>query len=441
MENNIAISVSNVSKYYKMYGSQTDRFKEFFHLGKKTYHNKFWALRDISFDIEKGTTFGIVGLNGSGKSTLLQIISGIIRPTSGNVTVNGRVSALLELGAGFHRDFSGRENVFMQAALMGISRDEMEQNYERILEFADIGSFIDQPVRTYSSGMYVRLAFATAVNIDPDVLIVDEVLAVGDDMFRRRCFNKLEDFTDRGKTILFVSHDLETVTSICNQAMLVDKGEILDIGSPKDITNIYSRLLTDLEEEYLRRINGKSNSQNSLDELPDKRFLPSDSSSGSEYRYGAGGAEIIEIEILNNKNERSNVLEHGKEFTIRIRVLFNKKMKDPMIGYRIRTLTGIDVSGTNTITSKSPVGQVDKGFVSVLEFRQVMTLNRGSYAVTSGIAEEISKQMLFHDRRMDVLIFKVVSESPRSSGLVNMDTQVHIKTKEPENSSVDTGNE
>jgi ABC-type polysaccharide/polyol phosphate transport system ATPase subunit len=253
MNNNIAIRVENLNKIYKMYRSPSERFKELLHPFKKKYHQEFQALRDINLDIKKGTTFGIIGQNGSGKSTLLQIITGIIRPTSGTVRVKGRISALLELGAGFHREFTGRENVFMQGMLMRMKREEIEKHFDEILSFADIGDFIDQPVKTYSSGMYARLAFATAINVNPDILIIDEILAVGDDTFQRRCHSKLEEFKNSGKTIIFVSHNLSEISKICNRAILLDRGNILDDGNPEDLVYAYNELSAEREKQYLQK--------------------------------------------------------------------------------------------------------------------------------------------------------------------------------------------
>jgi len=425
MKNDIAVSIEHLSKFYKLYQSPLDRLKELVHPFRKNYHTKFRALHDITFDVPRGSIFAIVGQNGSGKSTLLQIISGIIRPTSGRIYINGRVSALLELGAGFHHEFTGRENVFMQGALMGIDRKDMHNHFDRIASFADIGDFLDQPVKTYSSGMFVRLAFATAINVNPDILIIDEVLAVGDDMFRRRCFNKIEEFKENGKTILFVSHNLESVTSICNHAILLDKGAILDIGPPKTIANIYSKLLSDREEHYLKYISTNKNTDN----IPVDKDEKSAANAGAEFRYGIGGAELIDIGIFNHKSERVNIIEHGENFTVRLQVLFKKKMIDPMIGFRIRTLTGVDVTGTNTIQSQTPVGTVEEGLCVTMEFTQKMRINHGTYTLTSGVAEEVSKHMLFHDRRMDVIVFKVIGTS-HSGGLVDMDSSVNFSIEQ-----------
>jgi len=243
MGDSIAVSVQNVSKKFRLFGSPKDRLREALHPFKRKYHHEFWALKDISFEVPRGMTFGIVGRNGSGKSTLLQIICSVMRPTSGTVSVNGRVSALLELGAGFNPEFTGRENVLLKGAIMGFARSEMEERLPLIENFADIGEFIDQPVKTYSSGMFVRLAFAAAINVDPDILIVDEALAVGDAKFQHKCYNKFLEFQKKGKTILFVSHSTDAIVRHCDCAVLLENGKLLESGEPKTVTNYYLDLL------------------------------------------------------------------------------------------------------------------------------------------------------------------------------------------------------
>ena len=243
MKNSIAVSVQNVSKKFRLFGSPKDRFWEALHPFNKKYHREFWALKDISFEVTKGMTLGIIGRNGSGKSTLLQVICSVLRPTLGTVTVNGRISALLELGAGFNPEFTGRDNVLLNGALMGFTRAEMEERFPMIEDFADIGEFINQPVKTYSSGMFVRLAFAAAINVDPDILVIDEALAVGDAKFQHKCYQKFIEFQQAGKTIIFVSHSTDAIVSHCNRAILLEKGEVVEIGEPKHIINYYIDLL------------------------------------------------------------------------------------------------------------------------------------------------------------------------------------------------------
>ncbi len=428
------IRVENLSKCYKMYGSPIARIRGFLNPNDTKYHQSFWALRDLSFEVEKGTTFGIIGQNGSGKSTLLQIISGILRPTEGSVKVSGRISALLELGAGFHREFTGRENVFMQGALMGINKEKMKMHFNDIEEFADIGKFIDRPVKTYSSGMYVRLAFATAINVDPDILIIDEVLAVGDDMFKRRCYRKLDDFKEQGKTILFVSHSLVSITTLCSRALLLDKGHIIEIGSPNDVAKVYNKLLSERDENYQKKASERQNKEVQSQSSEEKVDL-AENSTNSEYRYGAGGAEILEVTIVNSKNESLDTIEHGEIFTIKVSVLFKKDMKEPGLGYTIKTLSGVDITGTNTLLSDSPIGQVSSGSTAEVNFKQKMSLNPGSYSLTSGVAENTDKEMIYHDRRMDVKILKVIGKK-NSTGFYGMDSKVEITINPEKDSSV-----
>lgn len=423
MKNDIAISVQNLSKSYKMYGSPTDRLKEFLHPSRKSFHRKFWALREISFDIEKGMTFGIIGQNGSGKSTLLQIISGIIRPTYGSVTVNGRISALLELGAGFHRDFSGRENVFMQGTLMGISREEMEKNFDSIQEFADIGNFINQPVKTYSSGMYVRLAFATAVNVDPDILIIDEVLAVGDDMFKRRCFSKIEEFQEQGKTILFVSHSLPNITTICSAALLIDKGQLLEIGSPKEIVNSYSELLAEREIDYTRRLNKKND--NFKKETDDRL----ENGNSSEKRFGTGEAEIKEFYMIDDSNQETNMLNVGQRYKFRTVILFKKEVLKPDIGISIITVNGLEVYGICLSVADFPMYSVEPEAKIAVEFELINNLNPGIYSVNVSVAEHLTEERIFLKRHLDIQTFNVVGNI-KSYGLVDMNAKIKVEKVE-----------
>ncbi|WKZ32190.1 MAG: ABC transporter ATP-binding protein [Thermodesulfobacteriota bacterium] len=417
-----AIRINNVSKSYRMYPAPADRMKELLHPFGKKYHKDFWALRDVSLEVPKGTTFGIVGQNGSGKSTLLQIIAGILSPTTGSVEVSGRISALLELGAGFNKEFTGRENVFLQGAMRGISREEMEEKFDSITAFADIGHFIDQPVKKYSSGMYVRLAFACAINIDPEILIVDEALAVGDAMFQRRCYRRLEEFQKSGKTILFVSHNVGTVTSICTQAMFLDRGRVVCMGSPKEVVNAYSKALAEREAEYARKMSGGKDAAatNWTEDGEDERVEGT-----GEFRFGAGGAELKEIELLNGNGEPTTFVEAGEPYTVRARVLFKKDMEEPVLGFMIKTLNGLELSGASTESAKTPIGAVKKGDVREIRFDQKMNLNPGQYAITSSVAEFDKSERVFHDRRLDVIFFKVIGTTG-SHGLIDCNSSISL---------------
>lgn len=417
-----AIRINNVSKSYRMYPAPADRMKELLHPFGKKYHKDFWALRDVSLEVPKGTTFGIVGQNGSGKSTLLQIIAGILSPTTGSVEVSGRISALLELGAGFNKEFTGRENVFLQGAMRGISREEMEEKFDSITAFADIGHFIDQPVKKYSSGMYVRLAFACAINIDPEILIVDEALAVGDAMFQRRCYRRLEEFQKSGKTILFVSHNVGTVTSICTQAMFLDRGRVVCMGSPKEVVNAYSKALAEREAEYARKMSGGKDAAatNWTEDGEDERVEGT-----GEFRFGAGGAELKEIELLNGNGEPTTFVEAGEPYTVRARVLFKKDMEEPVLGFMIKTLSGIELCGISTTLADAQIGSVEKNTIIEVCFKQKMSLNPGTYALTSSVAEHCNGNRIFHDRRLDVIVFKVIGNS-KSFGFFNTESIVNV---------------
>ena len=414
----IAVSINNVSKMYKVYNKPIDKLKEVIWRGRRKFRKEFWALQNISVDISAGTTFGIVGQNGSGKSTLLQIIAGILRSNSGQLNTNGRISALLELGSGFNNEFTGRENVYMQGSIMGISRTEMDQKFQQIIDFADIGQFIDQPVKTYSSGMYVRLAFSVAINIDPDILIVDEALAVGDAMFQRRCYKWMEEFKKKGKTIIFVSHAISVVTELCDQAMLLDKGRVLQIGNPLEIVNAYNKLLSEKEIEYLNRLKQK-------DEGVDERLITPQTRNSTETRFGTGDAEIVDFYILNSAQEKVTILEHGEKYIFTFKSLFTNNLETPNMGVSIYTLTGVYLTGTSTNASHCPVSAARIGDIITARFELVMNLNPGKYTCEANIATHIENQRVFLDRRLDIATFSVVGKST-CFGLFDMEIKASV---------------
>jgi len=423
-----AIVVRNLSKVYKIYDTPSDRLKELLNPFKKNYHRDFWALRDVNIEIPKGITFGIIGQNGSGKSTLLQIIAGVLRPSSGHVEVKGRISALLELGAGFNKEFTGRENVFMQGAIMGISRKEMEARFEKIADFADIGHFIDQPVKTYSSGMYVRLAFATAINVDPEILIVDEALAVGDVMFQRRCYRRIEEFQQAGRTIILVSQAPGIITTVCTRALLLDKGKMVEIGDSKRVVNLYSKMLAEREEAYAKRLSGGQKKEPQKDErLQSVSGLKAQST--SEFRYGSGEAEILDYQILDEKGEKTSVLALGKEYTIKYVVHFKKDVQEPVLGMMVKTLKGVEVFGTNTLYEGIPVGPAGKGSRLTAEFKFLARLHQDAYALTVGVAEVTPSSINALDRRCDISVFRVLGKR-QWVGIVDMDVNISIKVQD-----------
>lgn len=438
MIDNSAISVKNITKTYKLYDSHADRVKEAFHPLRKKYHRPFNALTDVSFDVNKGETLGIIGRNGSGKSTLLQIICGILQPTSGSVEVNGRVSALLELGAGFNPEFTGRQNVYINGSILGLAHEEIEARFDKIASFADIGDFINQPVKSYSSGMVVRLAFAVAINIEPDILIVDEALAVGDEAFQRKCMARLEHLREHGTTVLFVSHSTGTVLQICNHALLLSNGRTFVVGNPKSVVTIYHKMLYDNKPDWnkLRKdfeklesdseviakralaregddkntaIEGLGNVENHLRPYSDSFFDPN-LKSQSIVEYEMRGAEIIEPHILNTEGQKVNNLSRGHEYIFTFRAMFSNTQTDVLFGCLIKTMNGLELGGMLSHPFSSPIPQVESGQVLCPKFYFRCNLTPEVYFFTCGVVKMVDGQVMFLKRYLDVAMFRVLPE-------------------------------
>ena len=376
------VLVQNVSKLYRLYRRPSDRLRELLP-GSRALHSDFWALRDISFAVEKGETLGLVGPNGCGKSTLLQIVSGILQPTSGRVVTRGRIAALLELGAGFNPEFTGRENVYLNGEIMGLSRGEIEKAMPQIEAFAEIGEFMERPVKEYSSGMYVRLAFSTAIHVQPEILIVDEALAVGDAVFANRCVRKFQELREQKITVLFVSHDLGLVKQLSDRAILLLHGKIEAEGAPRDVINRYIGLVLERQEPALRKSERLS----------------------SSFRHGDGTSEILSVEILNVQGEPIQVVPSGEEITVRVRSRFHRALRDPMVGILIRTRIGMDVYGTNTRIEQVEMGALQPGDELEVNFRIPCCLTAQQYTLT--VATQ-SPDGSSHDWLDDAIAFDVV---------------------------------
>lgn len=347
MSSDVAVSINNISKVYQIYASPLDRLKQSLWRGRKQFYREFWALRDVSFKVHKGEMVGIIGRNGSGKSTLLQIIAGTITPTSGKVNVKGRVAALLELGSGFNPEFTGRENVYLNGAILGISREEMERRFNDIAAFADIGEFIDQPVKSYSSGMYVRLAFAVAISVDPDVLIIDEALAVGDGRFQLKCFERIKALKEAGTTILFVSHDMQSIRQFCDVAVLFDKGILLEFGVPNVIVNHYTRILFSSEDYKLVEVynEGKGNEFRGANSNNDER----------EYRYGSQNGVIEDVKVLDSQGKSTSmIVTTCEDLIVKMVATAKKLIEKPIYAMTIKTIKGLEVYGTNSYFQNMP---------------------------------------------------------------------------------------
>ncbi|MCP2727767.1 ABC transporter ATP-binding protein [Limnofasciculus baicalensis] len=411
----IAVSLKNVSKCFKRYPHPADRLKELFFPGKSRAE-EFWALRDINLEVLKGQTLGIVGQNGSGKSTLLQIIAGTLTPTTGDVWVNGRVSALLELGSGFNPEFTGRQNVFFNGQILGLSQSEIEYKFDDIAKFADIGDFIDQPVKTYSSGMFVRLAFAVVANTDPKILVVDEALAVGDAKFQARCMKRIRELKEQGVTILFVSHDSSSVKMLCQRAVLLNKGKMLTDGDPKDVVNRYIALLSSdtstTETENINPIPVKSDLIENVNHQ--KKDI---------HRHGNKFIVINSVKITDSDNiEIAGKIETGSIFNIVINLEAKEEISDLVIGISIRNLMGVVIYGANTHLMNIKLPILNIGQEMSVSFEIPCSLNRGVYTVTVGIHSE---EGMSYDWMDEILILEVINQQV-CDGLVDLNSQIKI---------------
>lgn len=368
------IEANNLTKYYRLYSSPRDRLRELISFNGRKYHHEFHALNNVSFTIDRGETVGIIGQNGSGKSTLLKIISGVVKPTSGSVKVNGRISSLLELGAGFHPDFSGRENVYMNGALMGFTREEMEQRFAEIEDFADIGEFIDQPVKVYSSGMYVRLAFAVAINVDPDILVIDEALSVGDMFFQAKCTTKMQQMIDKGITLLFVTHNMVTVKSICKRCILLSHGNMMEYGPSDKVVEKYLAMRVETQQKV-------SIPQDSKDRTT-TLSINLDFQKRAEYqRIQNGKASFENIQLLNDRNEEITLVDYEQEVTLRMTIEILDDIPELTFGYHIRDRNGVDVVYSDSVIENKNMYAVKKGDMYIIDWKYKSSLKHGNYNI------------------------------------------------------------
>jgi len=394
------LSIQGISKVYKLFEKPSDRLKQLAPF-TRVHPKEFWALRDITFEVGKGEIVSLIGPNGCGKSTLLQIVAGILQPTSGRVVTRGRLAALLELGAGFNPEFTGRENVYLNGEILGFSPAEIARILPGIEEFAGIGEFIDRPVKEYSSGMYVRLAFATAIHVDPEILIVDEALAVGDAIFANRCIRKFEELKEKGVTVLFVSHDLGLVKQLSHRAVFLLNGEIQAIGAPKDVIDRYIGMV--LERQKSDR--EKSERSKALK---------------SSFRHGDGSSEVLDVQLFDGEGRSSLVFLAGQQMSIRIRTRYHRHTVKPMVGILIRTRIGIEVYGTNTHVEKYDTGTVEPGDEVQITFRFSCNLTPQQYTLTVATQNSDGSS---HDWLDDVLAFDVVSDRV-AAGVVDLKASI-----------------
>lgn len=442
---NIPIRVNNLSKCYQLYDTPGDRLKQFVmprlrHMAGKTqkqYFREFWALKDVSFEIKKGETVGIIGRNGSGKSTLLQIICGTLSPTSGTVETSGRVAALLELGSGFNPEFTGRENVYMNAAVLNLSKKEVDERFDDIAAFADIGQFIERPVKTYSSGMIVRLAFAVQSQIDPDILIVDEALSVGDAKFQAKCFERLRQLKENGTSILLVTHSSEQIVTHCSKAILLNNGVQVETGEPRRVVNRYMDLLFGKEKKALESgptrsaissIRPVHKTEYALSNIEDM-FLSRPGYNPHEYRWGDGTASILDYYLEADEDPYPSAITTGQTIRLAVSVKFHADLMRPILGVTIKTKEGLAVYGVNSETLECSDFQVFGRKASVIHAEAIFKcgLAPGDYFISLGIATRQGEEVIPHDRRYDSIHIQV---RPHGTFFGLVDLRLNLSAKQ-----------
>ncbi len=438
MEKNAAIEIRHISKSYNTYAREFDRFREAVSLTRKCYHKDFVALKDVNLTVYKGECVGVIGTNGSGKSTLLKIITGVLHPSGGEVELQGHVSSLLELGAGFNMNYTGIENIYLNGRIMGFTEDEIRERIPLIEQFADIGDFIRQPVKTYSSGMFARLAFAVAINVDPDILIVDEALSVGDLFFQTKCYHKFNEFRDAGKTILFVSHDLGSVLKYCDRCLLLNRGDQVAVGPCKEVVDMYRKIMVEnyREERNLPKTEARPGtgadakapdpvlSEGSDIDFPKNTvWKESLMNNPAAQEYGDRSAEIIDYGIMNQRGEITGMLIKGEPFTILYRFRFNKRIDHPIFAFTIRDMKGTELCGTNTMYADKTIETAEAGLTGVVTFRQRMTLQGGQYMLALGLTGFVDGELVAYHRLYDVCEIGVLSDG-NSVGIFDVESTV-----------------
>jgi lipopolysaccharide transport system ATP-binding protein len=418
-----AIKVENLSKRYRIYSRPWDKLREMVRLGGAVRYHEFWALKDISFEVEPGQTIGVIGQNGSGKSTLLQILAGIMRQSRGECYVTGKISALLELGSGFNPEFTGRENVFMNGAILGFDERQMKERFEAVAQFAEIGDFMEQPVKTYSSGMFMRLAFAVAVNVDPDVLLVDEALAVGDLVFQHRCMHRMNRLRENGKTIVLATHDLTAVTKFCDRAIFLDRGALLVDGKPDLAVQKYRALVFERERRYAQSEGDEDGileaEYGAGEEVPVARTIPN-----VDHRFGNGEAVLLGIDLLNEQGCPTREIRGGQRITVRISAEFKADVERPILGFTLRDRLGVDVSACNTSYEGRFLPPARPGQILTSDFQiQLPRLAVGSYSISPAVAKGDLVRHDMCDWIDNALVFHLGDED-MIYGVFKMDVEV-----------------
>ena len=422
---NIAISVEHVKKIYKLYDRNRDRLKDALGFSKKPLGKEHYALNDVSFDVCKGEILGIIGKNGSGKSTILKIITNVLTPTSGECIVKGKIAALLELGAGFNMEYTGIENIYLNGQMIGFSKEEMDKKLQDIIDFADIGEHIFQPVKTYSSGMFARLAFSVAISVDPDILIVDEALSVGDVFFQNKCYRRFEEFRDKGKTILFVTHDMGSVIRYCNRCVLLNAGKKVGEGKPQEMVDLYKRIMVGQWNESEEKNSTIENSIDSTNINVNRLWKEQISTNPDMEVYGDGRAEIIDFGIFSDSGNIGNNVYKGDYYTVKMKVRINDDNLNPIFAFKLRDVKGTELTGTNTMLEDIDTSHCKNGDIVTISFRQKQYLQPGQYLVSLGCTAFEGDQFVVYSRNYNCCVLGVVAQKG-TIGIFDSESEVTV---------------
>lgn len=418
------IEIKNITKIYNLYNKPSDRLKEAL-FSRKSRHTEFTALNDVSFDVCKGEILGIIGKNGSGKSTILKIITNVLTPTSGECIVKGKIAALLELGAGFNMEYTGIENIYLNGQMIGFSKEEMDKKLQDIIDFADIGEHIFQPVKTYSSGMFARLAFSVAISVDPDILIVDEALSVGDVFFQNKCYRRFEEFRDKGKTILFVTHDMGSVIRYCNRCVLLNAGKKVGEGKPQEMVDLYKRIMVGQWNENEEKNSTIENSIDSTNINVNRLWKEQISTNPDMEVYGDGRAEIIDFGIFSDSGNIGNNVYKGDYYTVKMKVRINDDNLNPIFAFKLRDVKGTELTGTNTMLEDIDTSHCKNGDIVTISFRQKQYLQPGQYLVSLGCTAFEGDQFVVYSRNYNCCVLGVVAQKG-TIGIFDSESEVTV---------------
>lgn len=418
------IEIKNISKIYNLYNKPSDRLKEAL-FSRKSRHTEFAALNDVSFNVNKGEILGIIGKNGSGKSTILKIITNVLTPTSGECIVKGKIAALLELGAGFNMEYTGIENIYLNGQMIGFSKEEMDKKIQDIIDFADIGEHIYQPVKTYSSGMFARLAFSVAISVDPDILIVDEALSVGDVFFQNKCYRRFEEFRERGKTILFVTHDMGSVIRYCNRCVLLNAGKKIAEGNPQEMVDLYKRIMVGQWNENEEKEVDSSSTVKASNVKKDQLWKEQISTNPDMEVYGDGRADIIDFGIFSDTGDIGNNVYKGDYYSVKMKVRINEENLNPIFAFKLRDVKGTELTGTNTMLEDIDTSQCKKGDIVTITFRQKQYLQPGQYLVSLGCTAFEGDQFVVYSRNYNCCVLGVVAQKG-TIGIFDSESEVSV---------------